>query len=211
VLAPLEPALDQQLAERIGNNLVLLYRMGGFTVDDFITIAEDTETETDLYILDHLAYVDNPDDNENRGMTRILQAISDLALRLSKPIVLAAHLRKELPSKQKRLLPSLDDFQGTSNISKIVTKALMVGRAENQKPEAPWLAPTFMQAQKLRRDGSRCRYIGLVHFSLKTGRYVDEFQVGVPKGDKFDALPVDDWPHWASKQLLPPPGARSVH
>lgn len=203
VLAPIEPGIDRQLQDKIGHNLVLLYRMGGFTVEDFVTIAEDTAPETDLYILDHLHYIDNPDDSENRGMTRILQAISDLALRLSKPIVLAAHLRKEQPWKQKRLLPTLEDFQGTSNISKIVTKALMLARAEDQMPEAPWLSPTYMQAQKLRRDGSRCRYIGLVHFSMKTGRYLDDFQVGLAKGDKFEPMKTDDWPHWANRPRGP--------
>lgn len=211
VLAPLEPAIDQRLLERIGRNLVVLYRMGGFTIEDFVTIAEDTETETDLYILDHLHYIDNADESENRGLTRILQAISDLALRLAKPIVIAAHLRKEPPTKQKRLLPSLDDFQGTSNISKIVTKALMMGRADDQKPQAPWLAPTYMQAQKLRRDGSRCRFVGLVHFSMKTGRYVDEFQVGLPKGEKFEPLKIDEWPHWATRRMPAEAGPESVH
>jgi hypothetical protein len=206
-VAMLEPQVERDLVERYGGDrLVMLYRMGGFSVDDFVSIAEETVDQTDLYILDHLHYIEMPDDNENRGLTKILQAISDLSLRLNRPIVMAAHLRKEQQAQKgnERLIPSLDDFQGTSNLSKISTKILMVGPAKKEKASSYWLSPTFMQAQKLRRDGSRCAWVGCVEFNHRTGGYENAFRLGKVKGGKFEAEVMDEWPFWATRDYAKP-------
>ena len=79
----------------------------------------------------------------------------------------------------------------------------MVGRAETENQAQPWMSPTYMQAQKLRRDGSRSRFIGLVDFNARIGRYVDDFQIGTGGGGTFKPLSISDWPYWARRQLYP--------
>ncbi len=204
LLAPYEAEVNALLKPTL-DNLFVEYRMSNFTVEDFVAIAEDTELDTDVFILDHLHYVDSPEDNENKGLTKILQSISDVAQRLGKAVLLAAHVRKNVDPRKRRVIPRLEDFQGTSNIPKIVTKALMLARVPpDMVPPSmfPYLRPTFMEVQKYRQDGGRTGSLGVVEFNLKTGRYADTFQLGRIEGEKFEPIAIADWPHWAKRPFI---------
>jgi hypothetical protein len=221
IFAAVEDDVNAFLEPRL-KNLHVEYRTKNFTIEDFVEIAEDTEIESDVFVLDHVHVVDasNDRDSENKALTKILHSISDLALRIGKPVVLAAHVRKNTDPKRARVIPTLDDFMGTSNVPKIATKAVMLARANKPneeprvKPSYPWMVPTFVQVQKIRRDGSRMGTLGLVEFNLRTGRYSNDFQLGRLKGEEFIPTPIAEWPYWATRQLLRPgqenPGKRAT-
>lgn len=211
LLAPFKRDVNESLRPLL-DNLFLEYRMGAFSIEDFVSIAEDTDLETDVFLLDHVHFVDLPaDDTENKGLTRVLQQISDVAQRVRKPIILAAHVRKNQDPRKKRILPTLDDFQGTSNLPKIVTKAMMLARAPKdwvmsaaQQAAAPYLVPTVMEVQKFRQGGERLHATAIVNFNLRTGTYEPGFELGRVVNSEWEQTPLADYPHWARRPLLRP-------
>ena len=82
-------------------------------------------TFVDLIVVDHLHYVDGDDDeNEHKSLGDTVKAIRDVSLRIGRPIVLIAHLRKR-DARAKQLVATLDDFHGSSNVVKICTQAII--------------------------------------------------------------------------------------
>lgn len=199
---PFEEEAEHVLSERL-RTLTPWYRNGGFSVDDFLEIAEDVHGDFDVLVLDHLHFLELDGVNENRAMKEALQRISDFAVRTGKPIVLAAHLRKS-DRRVKTLLPSIEDFHGSSDVPKIATKAVMLAPAVDRTSPLPYLAPTYMSAVKCRRDGARTRHVGLVNYDWRTCSYVEDFQIGVEKkgGEAIELLKIDDWPAWAHRDWL---------
>lgn len=201
---PWEDACDRLLSDQF-KTLHTYYRKGGFTREDMARIASGLKGETDLIILDHLHYVDIPDANENRGMKLLLQSIVDACEVAGAPLVLLAHLRK-LERKGAPLVPQLDDFRGTSDIGGIVKRAFTIARANDQTPEEPHFIPTYIRVAKNRPDGSRCQYVGLVNFDIRSNTYGTKYTVGKLVKDEtaFEAVPAEKIPPWAIEQAKPP-------
>jgi hypothetical protein len=200
---PFEQQADDLIGKKFASNLHLFYRNGSFTADDFIDIASDVVGDFDMFMLDHLHYVDSDDPNENRGVKMIVQKISDFALRTGKPVVVAAHIRKA-DRTEKRMLPTIEDFHGTSDVPKISTKAVMLAQAFDRPSAQGYLSPTYMAAVKCRRDGTRTRHVGLVDYDFRKGTYIEDFRLGreVKAGKEIDLLVEKEWPAWASRDWL---------
>jgi len=209
---PWEEACDRLLTERYPS-LHTYYRKGknGFTHADMTRIAADLRGETDLIILDHLHFIDIADENENRGMKRLLQAIDAACEEAGAPLVLLAHLKK-LERKNAPLVPQLDDFRGTSDIGGIMKRAITIAPAIDQQPPEPHLLPTYMRSGKNRPDGSRARYVGLCHFDVRSNSYSDGYTIGrlVKNETKFEACTAKEIPPWALGTANPPPLLRDV-
>ena len=174
------------------------YRSSDFYVDHLESMVAEVQRETDLVILDHLHYVDTDEPNENRGYKQIVKRTRDMALRLGKPVVVVAHVRKG-DRRSPRLVPDLEDFHGTSDVPKIATKAVMIGPAHGEQSGDPCLWPTYLWPAKCRFDGSRTRYVGLSHFDIRTGMYGDDFELGRLNvtGEEWNVVPAGEWPEWA--------------
>lgn len=204
---PWEEACDRMLTEWFPA-LHTYYRKGknGFTHADMTRIASDLRGETDLILLDHLHFIDISDDNENRGMKRLLQAIDAACDEAGAPLVLLAHLKK-LERKGAPLVPQLDDFRGTSDIGGIMKRAVTIAPAIDQQPPEPHLLPTYMRIVKNRPDGSRSRYVGLCHFDVRSNSYSDGYTIGrlVKNETKFEACTAKEIPPWAIGTANPPP------
>lgn len=209
---PWEEACDRLLTERYPA-LHTYYRKGknGFTPADMTRIASDLRGETDLIILDHLHFIDIADENENRGMKRLLQAIDAACEEAGAPLVLLAHLKK-LDRKGAPLVPQLDDFRGTSDIGGIMKRAVTIAPALDQQQPEPHLLPTYMRIVKNRPDGSRSRYVGLCHFDVRSNSYSDGYTIGrlVKNETKFEACTAKEIPPWAIGTANPPPLLRDV-
>lgn len=194
-----EKAIDRKVAEEF-KTLNTYYRIGGnFGIEDLSRLFLAIQDQTDLIILDHLHYVDIEDDNENRGVKDVVKRIRDIALGLGKPVIVVAHLRKS-DRRNASLLPDLDDFHGTSDITKIATKCIMMAPARDQSAPRPHLWPTYMHAPKCRTEGGRTRYAGLLLFNSRMQSYEERYQLGkmAPSGAEFEPTIVTDLPGWAN-------------
>lgn len=199
ILGAWEGAADELLAEKY-KTLHTCYRFKTFKASDLERSILSIQDETDLIIVDHLHMVDHDDDSENRGIKQVIMALRDSALEIGKPVVLVAHLRKT-DRRSKFLMPDLDDFHGTSEISKLVTKAVLLAPAYDQETKASYSWNTYVHPAKCRQDGTRTRYVGLVPFNAQTGRYDDQFDIGqmIKNGEEFSFMTPGDpkYPLWA--------------
>lgn len=192
-----EAEADALLTKRYGT-LKTFYPRGDFTSDDLVKAFLSIQDDTDLIILDHIHMVDYDDANENRGIKAIVKKLRDVALDVGKPVVVVAHLRKS-DRRNKYIVPDLDDFHGTSDLVKLVTKAVIIAPAHDQTTEHSHVWPTYVHPAKCRSEGSRTRFIGLVPFNVRTGRYEAAFELGraINHGEEFEFIADGKYPAWA--------------
>lgn len=191
---PLEDELEQTFADSV-KNLQMLYRTSGtFDVQAMEQELLALVGKTDLIILDHLHYIDTGDEEENVAYARVVKAIRDIVLRYEIPVILVAHLRKDAVSKGKsKIVPALEDFHGSSNVVKIATTAIMLGRAHSQEPSMPgfYMQPTFIKITKCRLDGQRTYLVALSEFNTRTNTYEPVYKLGKPmeQDTEWEQLP----------------------
>lgn len=177
------------------------YRGQRFDKGDLRKSVEMVHEHVDLIVVDHLHYVDNDEDerNEHSAIGETTKTIRDVSLVIGKPILLVAHLRKRDP-RLKTLMPTIDDFHGSSNITKIATQVITLGPA-SPAVDAPkwWLAPTFMAILKDRRAGAP-PFVALTMFDKRTRRYDDEYTLGrlIKGGTEWEQIKPSDRPGWAN-------------
>jgi hypothetical protein len=191
-----EEQADVELARRL-KNLTVHYSDGTFTADDFCDKLESIKASADLIILDHLHYVEIEDQNENRGYKRAVKQIRNSALLAERPVVVVAHVRKG-DRRFEALLPSIEDFHGSSDVPKIATKAIMLAPADVPQ-RLSYLWSTYMQISKCRADSSLTRYVALTTFNARQNRYENDYILGklAEGGKSFAVLPYNDMPKWA--------------
>lgn len=167
------------------SSLKTVYRKGGeYTIDQLERDIVRLAPETDLIIVDHLHYIDVVDDDEHMGMKKIVKKLRDLALGLGLPIVLVAHMRKTQGGKYAPIIPSIEDFHGSSDIIKIATTAVILspcyspGWADARMPDFDGTWATYFRIAKCRLEGSRLRYAAVAFFDPYLGCYRDEYALG---------------------------------
>jgi len=197
VTATWEALAQELLAERFAT-LYTYYRHGKFGAADLEQLILEVESETDLVVLDHLHYVDSDDPNENRGYKLVVKKIRDVALRIGKPVLIVAHVRKS-DRRQEVLIPNEEDFHGTSDVPKIATKAVMLAPAFDRPSNVPYVWNTYMRITKCRPDGERTRFVGVVPYNARLGNYEDRFVLGRLKNNdqEFEEVPDDELPRYA--------------
>jgi hypothetical protein len=192
---------EASVSEAIGKKYATLhtyYREQDFYAEHFEALVMQHQAEADLFILDHLHYVDSEDPNDNRGYKTIVKKVRDTALRIGKPVVVIAHLRKS-DRRSGRLVPDEEDFHGTSDVPKMATKIVLLAPAFDYDSGDPHLWPTYISPAKCRPDGSRTRYVGRVLFDQRTGKYLDDYEIGTMTADatKFEIADARKIPRWA--------------
>lgn len=202
-------AIDQAVEDKIAaryKTLFTYYKQGEFDSDQLARQVLAIQDQTDLVVLDHLHYIDVPADNEQRGVKEIVKRIRDISLNLGKPVIVVAHLRKS-DRRTATLVPDIDDFHGTSDITKIATKCILLSRASDQESQAPHLWPTYIYAPKCRQEGSRTRYGAVLNFNARGSEYEKEYVLGRfnSMATEFEEVDRAEVPHWAVNAVLPPP------
>lgn len=188
---------DQSIAKTFAT-LNTFYRGTEFTINDVERMFKAVSSQADLIVLDHLHYVDTDDDiGENASVKRIVKKIRDVSLATGIPCLVVAHLRKSDRSRP-RLVPTVDDFHGSSDISKIATKAILLSSARDQPHERKSMANTYMSVAKDRMVGAQ-HIVGLVAFDLRTSTYEHTYSLGRLsfQGDAFEPIPMNEYPNWA--------------
>lgn len=196
---------EEQVEEEMSKikNLSVLYRTStDFNLATFEKTFLALENSTDVFIIDHLHYFDIEGNNENKEFTDITKKIRDLALLHGKAVILVAHVRKKTNFMDKSILPSIDDFHGSSNITKIATKAIMMAAyPPGDIPEENKYG-VLLHAAKFREDGAATRYQALMWLQ-KDGTYSEQFQLGKiiennkTKVQSFEAISEEQKPYWA--------------
>jgi archaellum biogenesis ATPase FlaH len=198
-LGSLEAEADRRLAAVLAN-LSTYYRTESFTSADFREQFEAITKETDLVILDHFHYIDDDerDRDENKGAKNSVKQIRDCVLRARKPVIVVAHVRKA-DRRNDTLVPTLEDFHGSSDIPKIATKAIMIAPAYDVPGSASFLWPTYIMAAKCRTDMSVTRYASLLSYNTRQNNYEPDYVLGrlTDGGRLFSELPPSELPFWA--------------
>lgn len=192
----IEIEADEIMAERYAT-LFTYYRGPEFYAANFKRLVLAYQEKADLFVLDHLHYVDNDDDNENRGMREIVTTVRNTALLVGKPVILIVHLRKKPPGT-KALVPSMDDIHGSSDIGKNCTHAIMLEHASGLPSYNKNYSNTFFTIPKDRGDGTK-HLIALCPFDWRTKTYADHYTLGRDCKGTFEPLGTDEVPYWASR------------
>lgn len=179
-------------------NLRTYYRGSNFGTRDLERLLLSIQTDTDLVVLDHFHYVDVDDDNENRGGLQLVKTIRDTALGMGKPMIVVAHLRKKQSGGKQPIVPDLDSFHGTSNLTKIATHAVMLAPAYALPSTQPRFANTFIHVPKDRANGAT-GLVAMCQFEFATRTYRKKYTLGraTPDGSDFEVLDRERVPFWA--------------
>lgn len=219
VLGKYEAEADARFSEL--KNLQTFYRSyGDFNVDDLEREIAKVAKEVDLIILDHVHYVDvKSDQNENAEMKVIVKKLRDLALSYSVPIIAVAHLRKDFGGKNHPLVPSLEDFHGSSDLVKICTAAIVLAPAYDLKYFDPGskeilspdhkMSDTYITVRKSRlAGGDVTRHTGVAMFNRELNTYWHTYAIGrLVNGDRewqpYDSESVSNKPpYWAVRGTI---------
>lgn len=163
--------------------------------------------DVDLVVLDHLHYVDVDANDENAEMHKLVKRLRHVALGLGVPILCVAHLRKNQGGVAKRtLVPGMDDFHGSSNISKIATTGIMLAPARDfvsADPRTGGGAPTFVRIVKNRLDGSRAFHVAVCFYDTVSGQYAKHYSLGSLNSGETKWTPVKkEPPPWAEHATI---------
>lgn len=152
-----------------------------FGIDELDRELVNLAGKTDLVILDHIHYVDLDGHNETAAMSALIKRIKNLSSALKIPVVCVAHVKK--PDKIKGvapIVPSLDDFYGASNLTKIALTAIMLAPAVGiiSSNTRGYGVPTFFRVLKCRLDRTQTDYTGVCYFNILDGEYTDYYSLG---------------------------------
>lgn len=185
---------DEEVLSKL-STLQTYYRGARFTAADLQRAIMAVHDRSQLIIVDHLHYVDNDDENEARALGDTVKTIRDVSLRIGVPILLVAHLRKR-DTRSKQLIATLDDFHGSSNVTKIATQVIAIEAAHCIEADKWYLAPTFMSVLKDRRGGA-CRLSAVANFDKRTNSYAGGYRLGKIGGSEWEEVEAHDVPRWA--------------
>jgi hypothetical protein len=176
------------------STLRTVYPTAGLTSKGFEKCIETITNHADEVFIDHLHYFDIDSLNENKGLTDTMKTIRHSVLVSRVPHVLVCHLRKD-PMGGSKILPMIDDIHGSSNISKIATVVIAIGRAPDDCSSL--IVPTYFRVLKYRRDGSVMANTARLMFDVKKNQYEDNYELGKLTADGFEKLPYGENPYWA--------------
>jgi hypothetical protein len=127
-------------------------------------------------------------------MKEIVKTIKWISDFIEKPIVLVAHLRKR-DRRFNELAAGMDEFHGSSDITKIATKVITLGKGNMISPTQ---CETYIRIPKNRIDGSVTFYIAKLIFDFKKNSYIPQYTLGKLEnmGQEFKPLEEQEIPKW---------------
>jgi hypothetical protein len=96
-------------------------------------------------------------------------------------------------------MPDIDDFHGSSDITKIATKAVMLAPSPRKDGQPMYLAGTFMSVEKDRMDGLK-PYIATMCFDRRRNCYeggAGSYQLCRLEKGEVKPLTFAEMPQWA--------------
>lgn len=197
------------------NNLTMVQRIDNFGMDKLEKYILAQQLETDLIIIDHLHYLDLGNGPENLEVRDAVKAIRSISLEINKPIILVSHIRKRT-QYQKQPWPDLDDFHGSSEISKMATQCFSLCQTEvdlistiKTKQGYPLGVTTPIKGSvftilKSRSDGSKVGEQALVGFDGQNRVYTKHYNLIKWDDSKERLTESHDVKPWAKHQIRKP-------
>jgi replicative DNA helicase len=206
-LSDINAEAEEIVAERY-STLFTYYRGSKFDHDTVRRLILAHQDSADLFVLDHLHYVDVDDENENRGFKHLVKIIRDVSIAIDRPVVLVAHLRKQTDQRRPRLVPTMHDFHGSSDILKIATDAILLAPAWSVPSSRTGYVNTFFSIPKAREAGAT-NLIACCPFDTRRRIYDDRYTIGRESKGDFEPLGTTEAPRWARRHegLSTPMGA----
>lgn len=181
-------------------NIYTYYKDGDFGLDQFVKMFSIIDAHADLVIVDHIHYFDLFGPNHNEELEKIMKKIRQLTQTLNIPVILIAHLRKLANGQDRKLLPDISDFHGSSELSKVCTRAIMLSSGGYSEEHKGYI--TYIKAVKNRWSGSRTKTVGRIIFDPSCDRYNDDLvQFGYESHNQFVPFDVVSIPQWLNRKI----------
>ncbi len=91
--------------------------------ETLLKLLKDTYKEFDLFIIDHLHYLDFWE-NEYSGVSEIVKSLKEMTELMEKPVVLVSHLNRK--NSDNKRLPTIFDLHWSSNIEKNANTVILI-------------------------------------------------------------------------------------
>lgn len=191
-----DPAALKKHLKNISITYKKTSRYGVEELERDIVSAKDDMGGVDVILVDHLHYIDQAaKKTETESLRDTMKKIRDVNLAIERPIILAAHIKKQQEAKRfHTLLPSIDDIYGSGDVTKLATWVLTLAQPLQLDPEKfPFEQlrrqgegyPTLVRFLKSRDFGvSRTAYTIVPFFAR--GAYLDKYTIG--RTEKADTI-----------------------
>lgn len=125
----------ESYANAVYDGINVYNRKAGYTIENLSAdMIAEAEKGTELLVIDHLTYVDklyNESDVEH--MTTLMRTIRQIQDEQKIAVVGISHLRKPLTNlKEPPVVPSMDEFMGSSNVVKEATVCVLLAPDDDQ-------------------------------------------------------------------------------
>lgn len=197
--------INEELEPQLQRLNVLYKKRGDFTARNLEQKLEEITEQADVIVLDHIHVVDDEDkQSELQTQRRVVRLLADIALVEEKQVAAVSHTRKrKTGGGGKTLLPDIEDLHGSSNLQKISTQLVIVGREWDGPYMGPEWSSTLMQVPK-DRNGRHSTIVARIGYDRSTGLYAQDYQLGKldwkERKHAWFELPADQIPHWAKNE-----------
>lgn len=171
------------IVKRKLKNVKYYYRKKDFDTEDLKKLMLFVQDDADVIVLDHIHMVSHEHANENTGVKKIIDILSETAFIMKKPIIAISHVRKS-DNKWRNHFPTIEDLHGSSEIFKKATKVIILADASKYLGESLKDArfkhevPTLFHVAKNRTYGAVVPWYGLVNFNYRENEYQEGFLMG---------------------------------
>lgn len=188
--------IDAEFVKRF-TNLFTAYPSIGFNHIDLTQCFEQArEMGAECIFLDHIHFMETitGEAESNEALSNIIKHVRDLNLRYQIPVITAGHLRKDFD----KIIPTKEDFHGTSNLSKVATVCILLAKDSEGFDPVSGHQRTFFFIDKS-RTGSFGNMIGCMWFSTEDNRYLEHVALAwaAPDFKSVTLLDRNKYPKWA--------------
>lgn len=173
-----------EYANKTYSDISVYNRQAGFNVEKLVeAMVKEANNGTELFIIDHLTYIDKmyTDESDIEHMTVLMRTIRQIQDEKKVAVVGVAHLRKPLTSKEMPVIPSMDEFMGSSNMVKESTVCILLapdddGNKANVERGQETLKRTWCCIRKNRYGGISNKAANLF-FDINSGEYRQSYEL----------------------------------
>lgn len=172
--------IAEDYANKQYENVHLINRRKDYTIDNLFDdiVGAVCKESSQLVVIDHIDYLDKTDnESEIAHITKLIKTIRNAQYVYKVPVIAISHLRKPTNQRDNVIVPSVDEFIGSSNKVKESTCVIMLAPDEEDNLQnMDNLKSTWCCIRKLRMGGVDNK-AARIYFDTKTGNYKPNYDV----------------------------------